>query len=54
MSIQQDIFNPIQKDGHTAYWHKFYAPTLKRIKEEQEQKRLEAIENSKPISIKIK
>lgn len=52
MGKQQDMFNPIQEDGHTLHWHKFYAPYKRQLARERNEK--EQQNSSEQISILIK
>lgn len=36
--MQLDLFNPIQSNGKTASWNRFYASTLRRLERERKEK----------------
>lgn len=54
MSRQTDLFNPIEANGKTRHWNKFYGPYLKSIAKKKKEQEIARNEASRPISILIK
>ena len=54
MNNQIDIFNPLQENGHTAFWNRFYSGTLRRVEREKKAREMSRIKAQQPISIKTK
>ena len=54
MSRQTDLFNPIEANGKTRHWNKFYGPYLKSIAKKKKEQEIARIEAQAQISILIK